>query len=491
MQKTSTYLLSLLFLFSNPCDGSESQIRIAVPTKLNNVDPVLMWNTSEMILVASYCRPLTKIDVNGEITGELVKRWKISKDFREYTFYLRDSIKFHDGSILTSRDVVNSISRHYWQKYDSGYRHHLAFFTGTSKKIKSGEFIKSFEIVGPKIFKIKTQRPYLPLLSMLSQTGLCIVKKDFPYVGSGPMTVEKHTSGNGWLLKRFKDYSGEKSKAKEIYVYSEYNAEKAQSMIKSGTLDLAIGSLFTDTGNIPIEPDNLFGFVSINHFLINVKHQAFTKQKARKAIGQLLQYLAWKKENVPWTQNKSPSLVPTGFFSNAVKNENLEYSKILDNLNRIQFDLKQPIEIALINKHFSDSFFIELDQTLKDLKIPFKLRKIEAQEWYPILKAGSYSITHYPMQPSFYDPDGMFISLKNLFPKEEQYLFEEMSQFRNLTSKNKRIHGYIDGLRKIQDTWIIVPAYRKLAPYLKSNKLVLPKTSFRNQFEAWNISKTK
>ncbi|MBL0934681.1 MAG: hypothetical protein IBJ07_08005 [Rhizobiaceae bacterium] len=49
---------------------------------------------------------LTALQQNGDMRPRLAEEWSFSEDLTEWTFKLRDDVKFHDGSPLTAKDVV-------------------------------------------------------------------------------------------------------------------------------------------------------------------------------------------------------------------------------------------------------------------------------------------------------------------------------------------------------------------------------------------------
>ncbi len=53
---------------------------------------------------------LLKYDNDGELVDDLAERYDVSEDGKEYIFYIKKNIKWHDGETLTANDIVFTIN---------------------------------------------------------------------------------------------------------------------------------------------------------------------------------------------------------------------------------------------------------------------------------------------------------------------------------------------------------------------------------------------
>jgi len=92
--------------------GTKEEIVIGTDIELKAADPMGNWSSScYYIYWACYDRLIGYDYETAEYIPELATSWEVSKDGMEYTFHLRDDVKWHDGTPFTSADVVWSVKR--------------------------------------------------------------------------------------------------------------------------------------------------------------------------------------------------------------------------------------------------------------------------------------------------------------------------------------------------------------------------------------------
>ena len=79
--------------------GNPDQVVIATDIDLKAVDPMGNWSGAcYYIYWTCYDRLLGYDYETGEFLPELATEWSVSEDGMEYTFKLRDDVKWHDGT---------------------------------------------------------------------------------------------------------------------------------------------------------------------------------------------------------------------------------------------------------------------------------------------------------------------------------------------------------------------------------------------------------
>lgn len=75
------------------------------------INPVLAQSNEVDAAIANIIySSLLKSDKNGQLINDLADRYDVSGDNKEYTFYIKRGIKWHDGLELTANDVIFTIN---------------------------------------------------------------------------------------------------------------------------------------------------------------------------------------------------------------------------------------------------------------------------------------------------------------------------------------------------------------------------------------------
>jgi peptide/nickel transport system substrate-binding protein len=157
--------------------------------------------------VSPHYSTLLKFDPDNypKVVGDLAESWTVSPDGLTFTFKLRDGVKFHDGSLMTSRDVKVSYERII--KPAEGI---------ISARKQSYGAIDAIDAPDSRtvVFKLKYVAP--AMLSLFASPwnyiySAAALDKDqkFPeknILGSGPFTFVEYVPGSHWVGKRFDDY---------------------------------------------------------------------------------------------------------------------------------------------------------------------------------------------------------------------------------------------------------------------------------------------
>src|SRR5215204_7338822 len=117
MLRRSLLALSALLLAGPALAQQPKTLKVVLHSDLKILDPI--WTTAYIVRNHGYLiyDTLFAIDAKFEPQPQMVESWTVSDDKLTWTFKLRDGLKWHDGTPVTSADVIPSIKR--WADKDA------------------------------------------------------------------------------------------------------------------------------------------------------------------------------------------------------------------------------------------------------------------------------------------------------------------------------------------------------------------------------------
>lgn len=176
-------------------------LRIAVSTAFDSPDPHKYRTVTNFALFSLCTNALTEVGKNFELQPSLAESWQASANGLEYTFNLRQGVKFHNGQAFSAEDVKWSLERIMNPKTASAQRSDLAV-------------IQSIEALDPHRVRIRLKQPFTPFLTKVATVRVPIlpaasVPADGTVtrtVGTGPWEMLEWKTNEYVRLRRFKDY---------------------------------------------------------------------------------------------------------------------------------------------------------------------------------------------------------------------------------------------------------------------------------------------
>jgi ABC-type transport system substrate-binding protein len=146
---------------------------------LDTADP--HRHTGSIAVQQAYVEALTSIAADGTVEPFLAEAFEVSGDGRVHSFRLREGVRFHDGSALTSAEVVANLER-VRTRVRGGW-------LASAMRLAEG-----FDAPDVRTVVIRMREPYAPLLNLLSE--LWILSPSSPGweetitrpIGTGPFT---------------------------------------------------------------------------------------------------------------------------------------------------------------------------------------------------------------------------------------------------------------------------------------------------------------
>src|SRR5438445_1374354 len=346
----------------------------------------------------------------SRIVADVAESWTVSRDGLTYTLRLRSGVRFHDGSVMTSRDVKATYERIIWPAPG------LVSYRRGQYRV-----VEAVEAPDPATIRFHLKWPEASFLTLLASPYGWIYKADIlardpqwyakNVMGTGPFKFVEHVKGSHWIGRKNPDY-WDKGKPyldgyRAIFISSSsaqvaaIRGERAHiqfrgfSPAERDSLVQALGSKIT----VQESPWDCLNFVSMNH-----DKKPFDDKRVRRALSLALDRYEGSKNlskitlvrdvggiQVPGTPYATPpaELEKLAGYGHDIAANRAEARRLLKEAGAegLSFTFKnrgiphpyEPIGIWLIDQW-------------RQIGVTVKMEMIEASAYHPMLKRGDFEV---------------------------------------------------------------------------------------------------
>lgn len=240
-----------------------------------------------------------------ELTPKLAESWEPNGDSTEWTFKLKQGVKFQDGTPFNADAVVFNFNRLADPKFEFGFRAEgntfaifpdiFGGFLGEANTVWKGvekvdDSTVKFSLTRPvPLFPNYVAASYFGIASpdAVKKNGIKYGTPEVGAVGTGPFTFQSWTAGQSLTLVRNDDYYGDKAKMPGVVVRFIADASARLAELQAGAIDFTINlapdaretiQSSSDLALVSLEPFN------IAYLALNINNKPFDDPKVRQAV---------------------------------------------------------------------------------------------------------------------------------------------------------------------------------------------------------------
>lgn len=247
---------------------------------------------------------LVDIEVDGgtsKIVPSLAESWDISEDGLEYTFHLRQGVKFHNGNDFTAEDVAYTFHR--MLTVNGGVNGSFIDQIKGANALLTGaaDTLEGLEVVDDYTVKVTLEQPFAGFLASISTVPVSIYDSETTEaagdqfgmepsvtVGTGPFKFDEWSFNNQIVLSRNDEYWKGASALPGAVIKIIPDTETQTMMYESGALDIIDLDFVTDATERfqATYPDQIVSGprVGITYLTMNQNIAPFDNVKVRQAF---------------------------------------------------------------------------------------------------------------------------------------------------------------------------------------------------------------
>ncbi|MBZ5753281.1 nickel ABC transporter substrate-binding protein [Metabacillus rhizolycopersici] len=477
----------------------ENMLTIAWPRDVGEMNPHV-YNPSQLFAQSMVYEPLVSYGDGGELKPHLAESWEISEDGKDYTFHLREDVKFFDGTSFNAEIVKKN--------FDTILNHmDLHSWLGFLSKISSTEVIDEYT------FKMTLTEPYYPTIQELAvvRPVRFLGESGFPEdgdtskgvvesVGTGPWILEEYKTDEYAIFKRNENYWGELPEVEKIQVKVIPDAETRVLAFEKGELDLIYGEgvitldAFKQLESTDKYETTISDPVATRELVMNSNREQLSDERVRQALHYGFNKQAMVEGITSGLEEVADFILPTNLpYTSDIDVRSIDYDvekaeELLDKAGWILPEGKtvrekdgQPLEIEMMYDS-AESIQKAMAETLQSewaaIGVKLNIVGVELAVQVQRFKDNDFDINFFSNYGAPYDPH-TFINIVakegfgfneaiSAYPNKAEIL-QQIALIPQTTDEAERQQLYTSVLTSLQDQGAIVPIsyIKKTAIYQK------------------------
>ena len=410
-------------------------------------------------------------DGNSKIVPSLAESWDISDDGLEYTFHLRQGVKFHNGNDFTAEDVAYTFHR--MLTVEGGVNTEFIDQIKGADELLAGETdtLEGVEVVDDYTIKVTLKEPFAGFLASISSPGVSIYDSEATEaagdqfgmdpavtVGTGPFEFASWSFNNQLVLTRNEDYWKGASGLPGVVIKIIPDTETQSMMFESGELDILDLDYAADSVDRFTEtyPDQIVQGprVGIVYFTMNFNKEPFQDVRVRKAVQMSIDRQAILDALYGGRGQVEQGIFPHGLIGFNPDQEEIKYdpeaAKAL--LAEAGYADGFDMEIAA-DSSASDTMTMALEivsDQLAEVGIRAEIKNYEESTWLETRKSGELGSFMSTWSADYNDPDNFIYTF---FGNEEKTrirsinypdteVMERVAKARTIVNEDERLAEY-------------------------------------------------
>ena len=410
-------------------------------------------------------------DGNSKIVPSLAESWDISDDGLEYTFHLRQGVKFHNGNDFTAEDVAYTFHR--MLTVEGGVNTEFIDQIKGADELLAGETdtLEGVEVVDDYTIKVTLKEPFAGFLASISSPGVSIYDSEATEaagdqfgmdpavtVGTGPFEFSSWSFNNQLVLTRNEDYWKGASGLPGVVIKIIPDTETQSMMFESGELDILDLDYAADSADRFTEtyPDQIVQGprVGIVYFTMNFNKEPFQDVRVRKAVQMSIHRQAILDALYGGRGQVEQGIFPHGLIGFNPDQEEIKYdpeaAKAL--LAEAGYADGFDMEIAA-DSSASDTMTMALEivsDQLAEVGIRAEIKNYDESTWLETRKSGELGSFMSTWSADYNDPDNFIYTF---FGNEEKTrirsinypdteVMERVAKARTLVNEDERLAEY-------------------------------------------------